>query len=98
MVLQYWYQNMHKYNVLGISSRSRSLLTYINTRTRIVSACNLLSGLYFTLVYSWFNEGCFWHWELGYRKLLFGGHSGIVWYAQMPNTQLPITNAQSNLY
>ena len=38
-------------------------------------------------MYSWFNKGCFGHWELSNSKLLFGGHSGksllcIVWYAQ----------------
>ena len=27
-------------------------------------------------VYSCFNKGCFAHWELSTRKLLFGGHSG----------------------
>ena len=39
----------------------------------------------------WFNKGCFGHWELGNRKLLFRvtqANHCIVWYTQMPNTQL----------
>ena len=48
-----------------------------------------------TQMYSWFNKGCFGHWELSNSKLLFGGDSGksycIVWYAQMPNSQ-PLLN------
>ena len=27
-------------------------------------------------MHSWFNKGCFGHWELSNSKLLFGGHSG----------------------
>ena len=54
------------------------------------------SGPYtYTHMYSWFNKGCFGHWELSNSKLLFGGDSGksycIVWYAQMPNNQ-PLLN------
>ena len=45
------------------------------------------------------DEGFLGHWKLGTSKLLFGGHSGITVKCSLcPNGQLPIANAQSNLY
>ena len=43
------------------------------------------------------------YWRVAYREFLFGGHSSrsLPWvpYAQMPNTQLPMTNScHGNLY
>lgn len=50
-------------------------------------------------MYSWFNKGFFGHWKLGTMKLLFGGNAGITLHCSLcPNGQLPIPNAQSNLY
>ena len=39
-------------------------------------------------MYSWFNKGCFGHWELSNSKLLFGGHSGKSLHCLVcPNAQ-----------
>lgn len=46
-------------------------------------------------VYSWFNNGCLGHRELGTRKLLFGGNSYKSLHCSVcPNAQCPIANSQ----
>ena len=67
-------------------ARSIHIVVYI----WLVTEC-----VYTENTYIWFNKDCFGHWELGTRKLLFGGHSGkslhcFVW----PNAQCPIANSQ----
>ena len=45
------------------------------------------------------DEGFFGQLKLDTSKLLFGGHSGITLKCSLsPNGQLPIANAQSNIY
>ena len=52
-------------------------------------------------IYSWFNKDSFEDWELPIEKLLFDGLSSksLQWvrFVKMPNAQLQIPNAKSNL-